>query len=212
MPLLPGKENIGHNIREMEAAGHPHDQSVAASLRKAYGPPHRGDGGGLGNPAFYIRDEARGLARPMHTGPLMGSTPGRADHLPIAVPSGSYVIPAAAVSHVGQGNTAAGMKKLDGIFAGPYGMRPPKMGGHGMAKPPQMPKAPPLPKYAEGGGIGEPIEIMASDGEYVLSPEQVAHVGDGDIKHGHAVLDKFVNHINDDIIKTAKNYPGPAQD
>lgn len=38
MPLTPGKKNIGKNIREMEEAGHPHDQAVAASLRKAYGP------------------------------------------------------------------------------------------------------------------------------------------------------------------------------
>ena len=36
MPLLPGKENIGHNISEMEKAGHPHDQSVAAALHEAY--------------------------------------------------------------------------------------------------------------------------------------------------------------------------------
>ena len=36
MPLLPGKENIGHNIKEMEAAGHPKAQAVAASLHEAY--------------------------------------------------------------------------------------------------------------------------------------------------------------------------------
>ena len=35
MPLLPGKKNIGHNIKEMEKSGHPHDQSVAAALTKA---------------------------------------------------------------------------------------------------------------------------------------------------------------------------------
>ena len=35
MPLLPGKKNIGHNIEEMQKAGHPHDQSVAASLNEA---------------------------------------------------------------------------------------------------------------------------------------------------------------------------------
>lgn len=37
MPLKKGKENIGYNIKEMEAAGHPHDQAVAASLNTAYG-------------------------------------------------------------------------------------------------------------------------------------------------------------------------------
>lgn len=35
MPLLPGKKNIGNNISEMENAGHPHNQAVAASLNKA---------------------------------------------------------------------------------------------------------------------------------------------------------------------------------
>ena len=35
MPLLPGKKNIGRNIEEMERAGHPYRQALAASLRKA---------------------------------------------------------------------------------------------------------------------------------------------------------------------------------
>ncbi len=37
MPLKRGssKKTIGHNIGEMEASGHPHDQAVAASLNEA---------------------------------------------------------------------------------------------------------------------------------------------------------------------------------
>lgn len=35
MPLLKGKENVGHNIAEMEAAGHPREQAIAAALRTA---------------------------------------------------------------------------------------------------------------------------------------------------------------------------------
>jgi|HubBroStandDraft_3_1064219.scaffolds.fasta_scaffold129045_2 hypothetical protein len=35
MPLLAGKRNVGRNIAEMEAAGHPRAQSIAAALRKA---------------------------------------------------------------------------------------------------------------------------------------------------------------------------------
>lgn len=35
MPLLPGKKNIGHNIAEMEEAGHPKAQAIAASLNEA---------------------------------------------------------------------------------------------------------------------------------------------------------------------------------
>lgn len=39
MPLLPGKANIGSNIKEMMKAGHPYNVARAASLRKAYGAP-----------------------------------------------------------------------------------------------------------------------------------------------------------------------------
>lgn len=35
MPLKPGKKNIGNNIKEMEAAGHPRNQSIAAALNVA---------------------------------------------------------------------------------------------------------------------------------------------------------------------------------
>jgi hypothetical protein len=37
MPLKKGKskKTISHNISEMEKAGHPHDQAVAASLNQA---------------------------------------------------------------------------------------------------------------------------------------------------------------------------------
>lgn len=35
MPLLPGKENVGRNISEMEKAGHPRAQAIAASLKEA---------------------------------------------------------------------------------------------------------------------------------------------------------------------------------
>ncbi len=35
MPLLPGKNNVGYNIKEMEKAGHPRDQSIAAALKEA---------------------------------------------------------------------------------------------------------------------------------------------------------------------------------
>lgn len=40
MPLRKGSSKvvIGHNIHEMEKAGHPHKQAVAAALATAYGP------------------------------------------------------------------------------------------------------------------------------------------------------------------------------
>ena len=35
MPLLPGKKNIGRNIKEMERSGHPKAQAEAAALNEA---------------------------------------------------------------------------------------------------------------------------------------------------------------------------------
>jgi hypothetical protein len=43
MPLLKGKKNIGHNVKEMENAGHSMAQSVAAALKTA-GVPKARDG------------------------------------------------------------------------------------------------------------------------------------------------------------------------
>ncbi len=41
MPLKKGTENIGSNISEMEEAGYPHKQALAAALHTAYGDPLR---------------------------------------------------------------------------------------------------------------------------------------------------------------------------
>ena len=121
MPLLPGKKNIGHNIEEMEAHGHPRDQSIAAALNTAR--QHR-EHGGL-NLLHIPHVKPKKLKAPHafahtkhHTGPIHSSVAGRTDHLPIHVPSGSYVIPADIVSGMGEGNTIAGFKHMRRMFGG----------------------------------------------------------------------------------------------
>lgn len=60
--------------------------------------------------------------RRLHVGPIHSPVAGRTDHLPIHVPSGSYVLPADIVSAGGEGNTMAGYKTLRRTFGGsPYG-------------------------------------------------------------------------------------------
>lgn len=59
-----------------------------------------------------------------HVGPIHSSVAGRTDHLPITVPSGSYVLPADIVSAGGAGNTMAGFKVLKRVFGGePYNQK-----------------------------------------------------------------------------------------
>lgn len=68
------------------------------------------------------RAEIKSTTSKFHSGPIHSSVAGRTDHLPITVSSGSYVLPADVVSHLGESNTLAGFKVLRRMFGGePYG-------------------------------------------------------------------------------------------
>ena len=123
---------------------------------------------------------------PIITGAVIGHTGGREDALPVSVPSGSFVIPSDVVSGLGTGNTLAGVKALERMFG----------------------KSTPQTSLANGGKA-TPIKI--SDGEFVLSPEQVTRVGHGDMDRGHRTLDKMVVALRKEHIKTLKGLPGPSR-
>jgi len=61
---------------------------------------------------------AREKATPCHTGLINMAVGGRTDYLPMHVREGSYVLPADIVSALGEGNTMAGSKVVDHMFAG----------------------------------------------------------------------------------------------
>ena len=205
MPLSKGKsqKTISHNIGEMISAGHPQDQAVAAALNTAR--HSRLAGGGMGEQI------ALGLGAPkhqVHVGPIHSPVAGRTDHLPMNVPSGSYVIPADIIGAMGEGNTMAGFKIARKMFSSaPYFNKQ------------KQPYAPGSTPYAEGKPYGArasggktPVEIVAAGGEYVISPEDVTHLGGGDIDHGHEILDEFVKGYRKKTIDTLKKLPGPKRD
>jgi hypothetical protein len=153
-----------------------------------------GDSGGAG---MYRGGRAASVSakktpRP-HVGPIHSPVAGRTDHLPMHVPSGSYVIPADIVSASGEGNTVAGFKIMNRIF-----------GARGGA-----PKG-----YAEGGAVhdGELVPIIAAGGEYVIHPAAIAKIGGGDLEKGHKELDDFVKDLRAKTVKTLKSLPGPKKD
>ncbi len=146
----------------------------------------------------------------LHVGPIHSGVAGRTDHLPMHVPSGSYVVPADLVSGMGEGNTIAGFKHMRRIFGGiPYGAHTALPYGQSGG-----PYGEPLP-HARGGSAASPdpgVPIVAAGGEYVLSPDQVRHAGGGDIDMGHRVLDEFVKRFRARTVKTLSNLPGPRRD
>lgn len=149
----------------------------------------------------------------LHTGPIHSPVAGRTDHLPMHVPSGSYVVPADVVSAHGEGNTMAAFKVMRRMFGGlPYGAG--KSGPYGQGS---GPYGEPIQNRAEGGKADDHDEddgvpIVAAGGEYVLSPDEVRKVGEGDLNLGHRVMDEWVVRSRKDLIKTLRKLPGPKRD
>ena len=204
MPLHRGKSKkvISKNISEMVRAGYPQKQAIAAALstaRKALGGPLESSGGA----------ESSNL----HVGPIHSSVAGRTDHLKMNVPSGSYVIPADIISAMGEGNTMAGFKLAEKTFSkpaswmggGPYGesMEP--------YNEPTTPYGVEMPSKAAGGSSSG-VPIVAAGGEYVIHPEDVRHLGNGDMEAGHRHLDAFVKRMRARTIATLQRLPGPKRD
>lgn len=149
------------------------------------------------------------------SGLIKSSIPGRTDKLPIAVRSGSYVVPADVVSSTmfGEGNSLAGGKTIDNLLA-PH--RKPKTGlysGFGRNSRKSV-KARLTGKVAapkaEGGSV-ERIPIIAAGGEYVVEPEAVASMGGGDMDKGHDKFDKIVLKARRHNIRALKALPGPKK-
>jgi hypothetical protein len=75
----------------------------------------------------------------------------------------------------------------------------------------EMPYGQPSPRKAEGGEV-DAVPIVAAGGEYVISPEEVEHIGGGSMDHGHKVLDAFVKKMRKKTIQTLQSLPGPKKD
>lgn len=120
-------------------------------------------------------------------GRLNGGTPGRADALPVDVPDGSYVVPADVVAALGDGNSSAGFAVLERLFPKSHG-----------------------PASSTGRARGD-VPIAASDGEFIISPEDVAARGGGNHERGLSMLDSFVIHVRKQYAAKLSKLPGPER-
>ncbi len=208
MPLIHGssRKAISSNIEREVEDGKPHRQAVAIALDVARRAKERAKGGKATSkrPMWTERSEGR----QMHVGPVMSAVPGRTDHHPIMVPSGSYVLPADHVAHLGEDNTLAGMSVLNKLFGndGPYdsGTMPLK---HGVG-------APSAPHSSLGGAHGhgdhQPVEVNVAGGEYIIHPDIIIKKF-GSLDRGHKALDAWVKSTKKKHLKTLRKLPGPVE-
>lgn len=142
------------------------------------------------------------------SGFLNSATSGRTDRLPIAVAADSYVIPADVVSGLGQGNSLAGARILnEALRTGPYGTQ---LSNHSArSNAPHAPRQ--FTETDSKGGKTHHMPIIAAGGEFVVPPDAVNRVGDGDTAKGHKRLHEMVRRIRDHTAKRVKVLPKPKQ-
>jgi hypothetical protein len=220
-PTTVGNVELGPQVGSIKVRGKTHPVHEHVVVRNSGGRIARADGGTTMTTTTSAPFFGGGDAH-LHTGPIKSAVEGRTDHLPMHVPSGSYVIPADIVSAMGEGNTMAGFRHMKLMFSGapypaqgtyvqgggPYGGQLPAMGSR-----PSLMKAPkpPMQSYRATGGETGHVPIVAAGGEYVLSPEEVMRAGGGDLDRGHRALDEFVKRMRAKTIKTLKGLPGPRK-
>jgi hypothetical protein len=107
-----------------------------------------------------------------------------------------------------------------GLASNAIGLKPASVDGSwlsnlqgplGVNRPPPRPADMPYTARASGGATNG-VPIVAAGGEYVIPPEDVVRIGNGDLDHGHKILDSFVKKMRQKTIKTLQNLPGPKKD
>ena len=238
MPLKHGSSQatISQNIREMQAAGHPHDQAVAASLRQARS--GKKGGGAVNEPMRTaaispFHNELLEIAQPPE-GHISGKIPGYAAGGVPGAPPWYVRSEAHSMGHMGpiQGITGGRADLVPKTVRGGSYILPADVvsaagqgnSAAGMNRFNQLFKMGPYgasaphiggvkPHFAAGGtaGAGEPVDIAASDGEFAVPPEKVAEVGKGHLESGHNILDQMVKNIRQHTIKTLRKMKPPKK-
>lgn len=144
---------------------------------------------GSGRPKFKdggsVKAKPKRVINKFTRGAVDGDHGGRADTRAVALPKNGYVIPADIVSAIGDGNTDAGFRRLKARFGAER----------------------PIGRYAKGGTV----QANVSDGEFIVTPDQVAKLGRGSLKNGHSILNMLVKQIREANIRKLQSIPDPEE-
>ncbi len=189
----------------------------------AYGGSPMGLGMSAADP-WWTRRESQ------DSGLLHSATAGRADQIAANPAVDSYVIPADVVSGLGEGNTLAGARVLTMALGTAPHATPQQTGRHGdtIPRPSGARWAMPpgigtglmgaggnscyaLMQAQSSGGRTATVPVQVAGGEFIVPPEWVRHLGNGDAKRGHKILDEFVVHARKRIIGQMQRLKPPVK-
>lgn len=187
MPLNPSA-GVGSNIKEL------HSGKTFEHTKNKFG-KERADKQSIAIALDVARKAKRAKGGKIHVGAIKGSDPGRTDTIPMKVEDSSYVLPADFISHLGENNSASGLKMAQHLY-----------GEGGVHDEPSQRKS--------GGRTskGKPVECITASGEFVVPPSVIKNIGHGDVDFGHRIMDKLVMMMREDHVKTLKALPRPATD
>jgi hypothetical protein len=124
----------------------------------------------------YFRDVNPRFAK---GGYIYGDSGGQDDDVEMDLPENSYIINATAVSHLGDGNSAAGARKLDRFF-------------HDLEHTMGLSQ---YKRHNSGGYTRRSIPAKVSQGEYRVEPHQVSLLGKGNNQNGAKKLDLLQKNV-----------------
>lgn len=214
MPLRSGSDQatIGYNIHEMMASGHPHNQAGAAALHNA----HYDDGGmvpSAPDPTPGLQPSAQSQT-PQSQSLIQRFSAMSPEQLRELAPRLSGQVQQIVQRILQQKQMAGGASQQP---SQPQFGIPQQAAVGGMVHDNRHSVLFPggAVGYASGGaathGEDECVPILAAGGEFVISPHHVARLGDGDVRAGHKLLDKWVVDSRQQIVKKMSGLKGPVR-
>ena len=227
MPLIhsSSKEAFSRNVSAEISSGRPRDQALAIAYRIKR---ERASGGRVHNGAIMSAVPGRTDNHPMAVGSGAYVLP--ADHVS-SMGQGNTAAGMSVLNNIFGPSGPYGIGKSPSIRRGAGVPKPPSLKTRGVARAEgcfapetelglvypyraDLEKNDVFPDQSDASdpnGPISPVDIMAAGGEFVIPPEYVAAVGNGDMKRGHEILDKWVVSNRMNHIKTLSKLPGRAK-
>ncbi len=189
-----GHEHTNVERVQLGPDGEPIDGHGRHARRRNSLAPNYAHGGSVTGEYHTVRPSANSS----EAGYIAGAGKGQEDLVPKDVPANSYILDATTISSLGDGSSLSGKSEVDKTIALLRRKAHPKI----------------VQKIATGGKVhgGKLIPAMLSDGEYEITPEDVALIGEGSNAKGAKMLKNVVKTLRKHKNSNGDRLPPKSKD